>query len=133
MRKASKILGIIGGSLALAVPAIIVLSFFVPRRPMGFVAPYPSFLPDLFEVLTFVYIFLSIAVCILGITGGLLVPKKSKTAGILMLVGAGLSLFCSNISMVLLVIGGVFALQRDKNTPPNTAPEPPSASYGDSL
>ncbi len=82
-------------------------------------------------------VFLVFGICtaiagVLGLVGGLIVKKKNVAAGVLMIIAAVLSFF-NIISMVLFVLGGVFALMRDRSKqqqgylPPY--PMPPNYPY----
>ena len=57
---------------------------------------------------------------ILGLVGGLIVKKKNVAAGVMMIIAAALSLICilNIISMVLFILGGIFALMRDRQQQP---------------
>lgn len=81
-------------------------------------------------------VFLATGICsavagILGLTGGIIVRKKHVAAGVMMIIAAVLSLFgfLNVLSMILLILGGVFALIRDSRieTPPYSAY--PSSAY----
>ncbi len=53
---------------------------------------------------------------ILGLVGGLIIKKKNVAAGVMMIIAAVLSLVCflNIISMALFILGGIFALMRDR-------------------
>jgi hypothetical protein len=66
---------------------------------------------------------------ILGLVGGCIVRKKSTAAGVLMIVAGALCLvaFFNFVSMVLLVLGGIFALIKERPRP--TAQYHPAQPY----
>lgn len=82
-------------------------------------------------------IFLIPAICaalagIMGLVSGIIVKKKHTASGVMMIVAAALSLFSffNIVSMILFVLGAVFALMRERQPvlpyPPNYAyPQPP--------
>ncbi len=64
---------------------------------------------------------------VMGLVGGIIVKKKNVLAGVLMIIAAVLSLFSffNIISMVLFILGGVFALMRERqNAMPPYYPYP---------
>lgn len=70
---------------------------------------------------------------VLGLIGGIIVKKKNVAAGVLMIISAVLSLisFFNIISMALFIVGGVFALMRDrsKQQPVYAPPYPMPPNY----
>lgn len=70
---------------------------------------------------------------VMGLVGGIIIRKKNVASGVLMIIAAVLSLICffNIVSMVLFILGGVFALMRDRQkvvyAPPY--PMPPNYAY----
>ncbi len=66
---------------------------------------------------------------VLGLIGGCIVKNKNSAAGVMMIIAAALSLFAmfNIISMILFIIGGVFAFKKD--TPKPAIPYPPYPPY----
>lgn len=138
MRKASMVLGIVGGGLSLLAALLFIIGGIV------FMATDPSLFENLFDnmymdmdyiagfifnmtgnIIGVVFIVFGVikAVCgVLGLVGGLSVKNKNVTAGVLMIVAAGLSLLLSGgwITMILFTLGGIFALVKEK--PPVVTP-----------
>lgn len=135
MRKASHVLGLVGGCLALVCACLYVLGGIfllagggnfineIIHMTRGF-ANVPRFPFDwlggsLVGFGAVIIIFLGImhvASGILGVVGARSIEKNNIQAGVLMLVGAGLSLLSGFgfIPMVLLLLGGIFALVKEK-------------------
>ncbi len=135
MRKASMVLGIIGGSLAIFVALFTMLGgvafsylgqtdvwtenieeatkddsvFDAETVTAAFEGP--KFAANVFLVIGAV-IFIS---GVLGIIGGAIVNKNNIAAGVLMLLGGMIALFTlwAFISFILLLLGGIFALVKD--------------------
>ncbi len=141
MRKASSVLGIVGGAWSLLMALLcviggIVMMSFNYDGMWDFVRQFdvniPFFGDQLFDwSFDFVGIIVIVvgilnAVCgVLGLIGGTMVKKNNVTAGVLMIVAAGVSLIISGnfISMVLFTLGGIFALVKEK--PPVAPVQPP--------
>jgi hypothetical protein len=142
MRKASSVLGIVGGALALACAAIgivggVLLTAFAPDFFQNFSGFFrndfmpgnmPSFMGFAWQAGGIVIIVVSVmmlAVGVLALMGGNLVKKNNVKAGVLMLVGGGISMFTGYgwVITVLCVLGGIFALVKEKS--PDNAPPPP--------
>jgi amino acid transporter len=68
---------------------------------------------------------------IMGLVGGIIVKKKNVAAGVLMIIAAVLSLFSffNIVSMVLFILGGVFALMRERQNPVYAPPYPTPPYY----
>ncbi len=177
MRKASMVLGIVGGTIGLLFAVLLIFGglAYINLAPHN-ITLYPHDVPNSWDVLTdndfdvfafdglndffddFYYetlitdravmgtVFMVLGVCtaiagVLGLVGGLIVKKKNVAAGVLMIIAAVLSFF-NIISMVLFVLGGVFALMRDRSKqqqgylppypmPPNYPyPQPPYPPQG---
>ncbi len=62
---------------------------------------------------------------VLGLIGGCIAKSKSSAAGVMMIIAAVLSLFAmfNVVSMILFILGGIFALKKD--TPKPAMPYPP--------
>lgn len=132
MRKASFVLGIVGGSLALLMALLFIAcgillmainSDFIQRILDVVQADVPHAAGFLFDWSTDVAGITAIviggvkAVCgVLGLVGGLSVKTNNVTAGVLMIVAAGVSLIITGawITTVLLTLGGIFALVKEK-------------------
>lgn len=135
MRKASHVLGLVGGCLALVCAFLYVLGGIfllagggnfineILRMAGGFGRvprfPFDWLRGSLVGFGAIIIIFLGImhaASGILGVIGARSIEKNNIQAGVLMLVGAGLSLLSGIgfIPMVLLLLGGIFALVKEK-------------------
>jgi len=68
---------------------------------------------------------------IMGLVGGIIVKRKNVAAGVLMIIAAVLSLFSffNIVSMVLFILGGVFALMRERQKPVYAPPYPTPPYY----
>ena len=140
MKKASSILGIVGGALSLfgallcVVGGILIMCLnssgiwnFVRR----FDVDIPFFGAGLFDwslnivgIVVIIFGMLKAGCGVLGLIGGTMVKKNTVTAGVLMIVAAGVSLVLTGgfFSMVLFTLGGIFALIKEK---PQAAPMQP--------
>lgn len=142
MRKASKVLGIVGGAVSLLFALLCIIGGIV------FMATDTSIFTELFDnmymdmgfasgmimnwtasILGVVLIVIGVLNAVggvLGLVGGLMVDKKNVTAGVLMIVSAGLSLLLSGnwLTMILCTLGGIFALVKEKPPVP-PLPQPP--------
>ncbi len=134
MRTAGMIMGIIGGAIAILFGA-----FFIFGSAMFFsMGSWNNYLNDYSQSqqassVTGGTVFLVIGIIIiltgvLGLVGGLIIKKKNVAAGVMMIVAAGLSLFSffNIISMVLFILGGIFALMRDRS---QISAQPPYPYY----
>jgi hypothetical protein len=151
MRNASRVLGIIGSSLAVAfgVLFIVVAALFGSIFSSGAFPDYSSFdgfdaasasvsdmsaygsLNSAFDGLFTVYYVMggiTIASAIPGSIAFALVKKKNKTAGVLNIIAAVLAL-PSTASMVLFILAAVFALRKEKPPAPQMGYMPPPGSY----
>lgn len=138
MRKASKVLGIVGGSLSLAVGLLCIIGAVV----MMTVGPdFFTSLMDIFDdmnatveltsdfmfnwtaqiggIVILIFGVFKIACGVIGLVGGIIVPKKNVTAGVLMIVAAAVSLLLAAgwITTILFTLGGIFALVKEKPNP----------------
>lgn len=142
MRKASKVLGIVGGAVSLLFALLCIIGGIV------FMATDTSIFTDLFDnmymdmgfasnmfmnwtagilgIVLIVFGVLNVVGGVLGLVGGLMVNKKNVTAGVLMIVSAGLSLLLTGnwLTMILCTLGGIFALVKEKPPVPQL-PQPP--------
>lgn len=147
MRKASRILGIIGGCLALVVAFFMLLGgifmliggeflFAEIGRVVNHATRFADgpwnwmsygFLGTIGGIFMFFGFALATAAGILGLVGATSVETNNTKAGVLMLVGAGLSLLTGIgfYTMVLLLLGGIFALVKEK---PSQDTQTPSGS-----
>ena len=138
MKKASQILGLIGGVLALVCAAGSIaggtliaavspgLFNFIPGM-MGGPGPHLAGFFGLFGQFGGVALIIAgafmIAVGVLALVGANEVPRNNVRAGVLMLIAGGIAMITGfgGPIMVLCVLGGVFALVKDKapgNPPP---------------
>jgi hypothetical protein len=132
MRKASKVLGIVGGAVSLLAALLCIIGGII------FMTTDTSIFTDLFDnmymdmgfassmimnwtagILGIVLIVIAVLNAVggvLGLVGGLMVDKKNVTAGVLMIVSAGISLLLSGnwLTMILCTLGGIFALVKEK-------------------
>ena len=81
-------------------------------------------------------IFLVTGICsaiagILGLVGGIIVNRKNVTAGVMMIIAAAFSVFgfFNLVSIILFIVGGVFALRREPQNAVPPYPPPPSYAY----
>jgi hypothetical protein len=142
MRKASKVLGIVGGAVSLLAALLCIIGGII------FMTTDTSIFTDLFDnmymdmgfassmlmnwtagILGVVLIVIGVLNAVggvLGLVGGLMVDKKNVTAGVLMIVSAGISLLLSGnwLTMILCTLGGIFALVKEKPPVP-PLPQPP--------
>ncbi len=144
MRKASSVLGIVGGALALACAAVgiiggTLLTVFAPnlfQNFSGFMTKdfIPGHMPDFMGfawqaggIVLLVVSAMMIAVGVLALIGGNMVKKNNVKAGVLMLVAGGISMFTGYgwVITVLCVLGGIFALVKEKA--PENPPSPPQS------
>lgn len=142
MRKASSVLGIVGGALSLLMALLCVIGgillmtmdsgslrslFFSMSERMDF---GPRFLLDwsayIGGIVLIVFGVIKAACGVLGLVGGLKVKTNNITAGVLMIVAAGVSLLLTAgwLATILLTLGGIFALVKEKPVAP-PLPSPP--------
>lgn len=137
MRKASYVLGIVGGCLALIIAFVSLISgLFILMGGQAIFSEITSFLNQVTRMnygpwnflsgnfigwiggLMVLYVCaMSLSAGILGLIGAVSVNKNNVKAGVLMLVGAGLCFITPAIGfipMVLLILGGIFALVKEK-------------------
>jgi hypothetical protein len=135
MKKASHILGLIGGVLALVAAAGciiggLILAVFAPGLAgfvSGFLRGPEASLPGFFSLFSqiggiavIVVGLVSVAVGVLALIGAHHVNKNNVKAGVLLLVAGGLSL-CTGfgwVITVLCVLAGIFALVKEKGPEP---------------
>jgi len=148
MRKASRVLGIVGGSVcllsALALGLIMILEasfsgfefYDDTLRNMSFAqgaSAYSALDPMIRETIVsqLPYLICSFVAGALGITGGVLVRKKNIVSGILFIIAAGTCVGCFNIpSMICLILAAIFAFVKEKPKPINPYyPYPPYPYY----
>jgi MFS family permease len=124
-RKPGRALGIIAGSFAFLVSILIFI------LNIGTIAAnHQSFENSNLSKALAVFLFMvpaivNLLVGILGLTAALIMKKRHTAAGVMMIIGAFICMFgfFNVISMVLLVIGSVFALKPDRlaQVPPQPA------------
>ena len=127
MKKASKVLGIVGGAISLLLCAVSVFIFTLFMGEFQMMADMPGFFLPLF------YGFITVAAVggILGLIGGCLVDRKRILAGVFMAISGATNFLSSTgfIAAIMLILGAVFAFLPDKNgTAPGTPP-PADASH----
>lgn len=130
MRKASKVLGIIGSVLAI-IFALIFLAYGAFVTVIGSIATSPGGddgilggiikaigreLVDFIVSFSLVIVLGSIAGAVLGFIGAAKLKKSGIVAGILFIIAAALSVFTviGVIASILFIIAGIFALIREK-------------------
>lgn len=141
MRKASSVLGIIGGAWSLLMALLCVIGGIVmmalnSNGIWDFVRHFDINIPffgdqlfdwsiDIFGIIVIIVGILNAGCGVLGLIGGTMVKKNNVTAGVLMIVAAGLSLIITGnfFAMVLFTLGGIFALVKEK--PPVAPIQPP--------
>ncbi len=123
MRKASMVLGIIGGAISLLGALSSIVVGFMMKSDTGFISNlfnrvysgFFSITADIWGVVMIVTGVIQIVCGVLGLVGGLTVNKKNVTAGVLMIVAAGISLLITGwLAMMLFALGGIFALVKEK-------------------
>ncbi len=136
MKKASYVLGIIGGCLAVISALLcLALGLFLLLGSQAFFSELFSFINEVaihnvpfnfidgnfVGVISGVFVLftavISLAAGVLGLIGAVSVNKNNVKAGVLMIVGAGLCLITPVIGffpMALLLLGGIFALVKEK-------------------
>ena len=139
MRKASRVVGLIGGILSILFALLLLLGgtlFAVTTSQMPELWEDPDFEWDtptdipytMLEendgalagaIVFLVFGGLKLVAGILGIVGASVINRNHVTAGVLMLVGSFLSLitFWGFIAFVLLLLGGIFALVKESSPP----------------
>ena len=121
MRTASKVLGIVGGAIALILAVILIVTsitfrgpghpYLVEDIPEGVVQADSGVVGQLACLVTGCIAFTA---GVLGLVGGLIIKKKNKAAGAMMIVAAVISPFSyyNFISTVLFILGAIFALKK---------------------
>ena len=131
MRKASMVLGIIGGAMALALSALFIgyniylMTVWGNDETALQGAAYTAAMIDIL-----LPGFIAAAAGILGLIGAFIVKKKHMTSGVLMIIGTAISIyimfllssFVFIVSIVLLIIASVFALMPER--PAKIPPQP---------
>lgn len=153
MRKASMVLGIIGGVTAILIGLLIISGSIVfmsvmmdeitgsddfqsyneqEQEEYYEESVNPESVIRLIETFYVIWGVLILISGILGVVGAALVNRKNVLAGALMLVGCAISLFTfwGFIAFLLMLLGGIFALVKDSSAPqtPNV-PDMPSGGY----
>lgn len=127
-RKPGKVLGVIAGSFALLISILIFISNIsnVAANPQAFENSNLSKALNVF--LLMIPAIVNLFVGILGLTAAKIMKKRHTAAGVMMIVGAFICVFgfFNVISMVLLVIGSVFAIKPER---PAQAPPQPTVPY----
>jgi len=125
MRKASKVLGFIGGIMAVVFAIIIMLLFgflFAFAAEDADTVYYHGYEMGYFQdsavsggLFGFIVGFIPLVGGVLGIIGAAIVNEKNVAVGVSMLIGCFLILITplGYISFVLLLLGGVFALMKE--------------------
>lgn len=142
MKKASRVLGIVGGSLSFLMALLCVIGglvfmsadsgffkeiFSQMYDEMGYSTNFMlSWTADIMGVMLIIFGVLKVVCGVLGLIGGLKVNKNNVTAGVLMIVAAGVSLIMTGgwIATILFTLGGIFALVRERQpvAPPSLPP-----------
>lgn len=154
MKKAAMVLGIIGGALTILISLFYIIMFAALGTLTGTDFDYFEYSNDIFDTSMKTYQEVSLInaatpidqagaaasmasfICIfifgfillgggLGLAGGILAEKKSVMAGVFMLVASVLSVFYC-ITFILLLLGGIFALVKSRDTAPPPAPQYPA-------
>ncbi|MBN2878805.1 MAG: DUF4064 domain-containing protein [Clostridia bacterium] len=119
MRKASVILGIIGGGIAI----LLALSFIIQCikfNHMDFIANQDIPFNEIEQMSISCYFvgiaYVVLAAGLLGVVGGAIAKNNTKIAGIFMIIASIITLITllSIIACPLLLLGGIFALTDDK-------------------
>jgi Protein of unknown function (DUF4064) len=129
MKNASMVLGIIGGAIAIVYGLFLVLGGAVfmntsmwennynTSKSMSDVVPESQYIQ---ETTTAGIVFLSFGIGsaiagALGLIGGIIVKKKNVASAVMMIIAGGLSFlaFYNVLSMILLILGGIFALMKE--------------------
>lgn len=122
MKTASKVLGIIGGIIALIVAVVFIVisitfrgsdhSWLVNDIPANEVQIDSGVAGQIAALVASILAFIA---GVLGLTGGIIVKPRPVASGVMMVVGAVLSLFsyCNILSFILLVLGAIFALKKE--------------------
>jgi len=125
MRKASMVLGIIGGSIALLL-ALIFIIISINYRGSGHTWLQEDAMASgevqtdsgvVGEIAFLIAGSCAFAAGVLGLTGGIIVKRKHVVSGVMMIIAAILSLlsYYNVVSMILFVLGAIFALKMPRN------------------
>lgn len=121
MRNASRVLGIIGSAIALAVAVLLIIisitfrgpghPWLVSDIPSGEVQVDSGVAGQVAALVTSIFAFMAF---VLGLTGSIIIKQRHAASGVLMLIAAVLSLFSyyNVLSFILFVIGAVFAFKK---------------------
>ena len=116
MRKASMVLGIIGGSISILYTLFLIFTTLL----IGSLGPTPgAFRLHLTAggVILLIVGLLLLAGGGLGLAGGIIVPKRNVLAGVFMLVSSVFGVMTC-VSFILLLLGGIFALVKEQPPAP---------------
>lgn len=142
MKTSSMALGIIGGAISILFGLFLVLGGVVFFDDSLWEDTYDAFedydgamSEELLETNDMAAtMFLSMGICsvvagILGLVGGCIVKRKNVASGVMMIIAAVLSVFAffNLVSIILFILGGVFALKRE--TQPMMPPYPQYYAY----
>ncbi len=134
MRKASRVLGIVGGSLSLGMALLIGL-IMLGIASLSSLEFYDDSLynmnfaqmafsntatdPAIQEALKVLLLSLicSVVSGALGITAGVMVYKKRIAAGVMLIVAAGASCYFNFVAMICLLLAAIFAFVKEKPKP----------------
>ncbi len=134
MRKASMVLGIIGGAMSLLSALSSIVIGIIMSSDAGFFADlFNKMYSGVFNIkadtwgVVLIVCGTSQVICgVLGLVGGLMVKNKNITAGVLMIISAGVSLLITGwLAVILFTLGGIFALVKEKQPVP-PLPQPPA-------
>lgn len=131
MKTASMILGIVGGAMACLTGVTFILLGCAWGSTLWGLMPSDFPADAIFNTLFTTYLvfgILALAAGGVGLTGGLLIKQKEKTAGVLLIIGAALSF------SIPLILAAIFAFVKEKApTPaygcPLPYPYPPYPPY----
>ena len=140
MKTSSMVLGIIGGAISILFGLFLVLGGVAFLDDSIWEDTYNNYdgvisESELMETNSMAgTTFLSMGICsvvagILGLVGGCIVKRKNVASGVMMIIAAVLSIFgfFNLVSIVLFVLGGIFALKRE--TQPVMPPYPQYYAY----
>ncbi len=124
------VLGIIGGSIIICAALSMIFNYDIPYTGIR-LNLYDTFYMEngvseiIFHLIAGIVYGI---VGILGLIGGLIVRQKNVAGGVMMIIAAALSVIFGNLaSMVLFIIGAVYALEKERPNP--VYPYPPQTPY----
>jgi hypothetical protein len=143
MKTASMVLGIIGGAISIIFGLLLILGgvsfmddglwedvydYTDGYEKMSLQAAAIQSPTGIFGTLFLSMGISAVAAGALGIAGGCIVKKKNIAAGVMMIIAAAISVFAffNLITVILFILGGVFALKKE---PPAMPPYPPYPYY----